>query len=132
MVSTVDDVDYTQTYDTGATGIDRAEVLVESNLSTKYEDANGVEKETTPNSALYQGWLREEGKSKLAESITLEEINGEIDIVNTNYEFDKDFFLGDMVRMQDEYFNYFTSQKIKKYTFKQNANGYGEEAEYGG
>ena len=132
VVSTVDDVDYTKQYDTGATGIDRAEILVESNLSTKYEDANGVEKETTPSSALYQGWLAQEGAAKLAEHITIEEINGEIDLVNSNYVFDKDFFVGDMVRIQDEYFNFYVNTIISKYTFKQDANGYGEEAEYGG
>lgn len=132
VVSTVDDVDYTQTQDTGATGIDRAEVLVESNISTKYEDADGNEKETTPGSALYQGWLIEEGKNKLAEHITMEEVSGEIDIANSNYAFDDDFFIGDMVRVQDEYFNFFVNSTISKYTFKQDANGYGEEAEYGG
>lgn len=132
VVSTVDDVDYTQTYDTGATGIDRAEILVESNLATKYENANGEEKETTPDSALYKGWQIEEGKTKLAEAITIEEINGEIDIANSNYIFDDDFFIGDMVRVQDEYFNFYINTKISKYTFKQDAERYGEEAEYGG
>lgn len=132
VVSTVDDVDYTQTYDTGATGIDRAEIMVESNLSTKYEDANGTEKETTPNSTLYKGWQIEEGKTELAKHITIEEINGEIDIANSNYKFDEDFFLGDMVRVQDDYFNFFVNPRITKYTFKQDAQSYGEEAEYGG
>ena len=132
VVSTVDDVDYTQTYDTGATGIDRAEILVESNISTKYEDASGVEQETTPSSALYRGWLTEEGKNKLADHNTIEEINGEIDIANSNYVFDEHFFLGDMVRVQDEYFNFAVNPRITKYTFKQTAESYGEEAEYGG
>lgn len=131
VVSTVEDVDYTQTYDTGATGIDRAEILVESNISTKYEDANGTEQETTPDSLLYEDWLTEEGKTKLAEHTTIEEINGEIDIANSNYIFDEDFFIGDIVKIQDEYFNFYVNSKIAKYTIKQDANGYGEEAEYG-
>lgn len=130
VVSKVDDVDYTQTHDTGKTGIDRAEILVESNVSTKYEDANGEEQETTPDSALYQGWLIEEGKTKLAEHTTIEEINGEIDIVNSSYVFDEDFFIGDMVKIQDEYFDFYVNSIIAKYTIKQDANGYGEEAEY--
>ena len=132
VVSTVEDVDYTQTHDTGATGIDRAEVLVESNISTKYEDTNGEEKETTPDSELYKGWLLEEGKNKLAEHITIEEVSGEIDIVNSIYTFAEDFFIGDIVRVQDEFFNFLANTRISKYTFKQDANGYGEEAEYGG
>ena len=132
VVSTVEDVDYTQTYDTGATGIDRAEILVESNISTKYEDASGVEQETTPDSTLYKGWQLKEGKSKLDEHITIEEASGEIDLANSKYVFDRHFFIGDMVRVQDEYFNFYINTKISKYTFKQDANGYGEEAKYGG
>ena len=132
VVSTVDDVDYTQEHNLGSTGIDRAEIIVESNLSTKYEDASGTEKEIAPTSDLYKGWQTEEGKTKLAEHITIEEISGEIDIANSSYIFDEDFYLGDMVKVQDEHFNFFLNTKITKYTFKQDANGYGEEAEYGG
>lgn len=124
-------VDYTKEVDTGATGIDRAEILIESNISTKYEDADGEEKETTPDSALYQSWQEQEGKAELAEHTTIEEINGEIDIVNSNYIFDEDFFIGDIVRIQDEYFNFYVNSKIAKYTIKQDASGYAEEAEYG-
>lgn len=132
VVSTVEDVDYEQTHDTGKTGIDRAEIVIESNISTKYEDANGEEKETTPDSQLYKGWMIEEGKNKLTEHITIEEVKGEIDIANSNYTFDDDFFVGDMVKVQDEYFNFFVNSTISKYTFRQDANGYAEEADYGG
>ena len=125
-------VDYLKEVDTGAKGIDRAEIVIASNLSTKYEDANGVEQETTPDSTLYQSWQKQEATNALAEHITKEEINGEIDIANSNYIFDEDFFIGDMVRVQDDYFNFFVNPRITKYTFKQDANGYGEEAEYGG
>lgn len=131
-VSTVEDVDYTQEHNNGGTGIDRAEIIIESNLSTKYEDASGTEQETTPTSTLYKGWQTEEAKTELAKHITIEEINGEIDIANSNYTFDADFFIGDLVRLQNEYFNFYLNTKISKYTFKQDANGYGEEAKYGG
>lgn len=132
VVSTVEDIDYTQEHNNGGTGIDRAEIIIESNLSTKYEDANGTEQETTPTSALYKGWQTEEAITELAKRITLEEIKGEIDLANSNYTFDEDYFIGDMVRAQDEYFNFYINTKISKYRFKQDANGYGEEAEYGG
>ncbi len=131
VVSTVEDVEYTKAHDSGATGIDRAEVVLESNISTKYEDANGAEKETTPDSDLYQGWMLEEGKKALAERITLEEIAAELDLLNSRYAFDVDYFLGDMVRARDEFFGFTVDAVIRKYTIKQDANGYGEEAEYG-
>lgn len=130
VVSTIDDVDYPKEVDKGAVGSKRSEILVESNLSTKYEDASGVEKETTPNSALYQGWQEEEGKNKLAEHTTKEEVSGEIDLQNSLYQFDEDFFLGDVVRVQDEYFDFFLDTRIAKVIIKQDSSGYGEEIEY--
>lgn len=123
--------DYMQEVGNGASGIDRAEIVINSNLSTKYVDESGAEKDTTPDSELYQGWQQAEGELRLAEHITIEDIKGEIDLVNSIYEFAKDFFVGDMVKIQDEYFNFFVNTRITKYTFKQDANGYGEEAEYG-
>lgn len=132
VVSTIEDVDYTQLYDTGATGVDRAEIIVKSELATKYENKSGEEQETTPTSDLFKGWQIEEGKAELAKHIAIEEISGEIDIANSNYTFDEDFFIGDMVRVKDEYFNFFANIRISKYTIKQDAEGYGEEAEYGG
>lgn len=125
-------VDYTQEHDKGGTGIDRAEIVVESNISTKYEDANGEEQETTPDSDLYKGWQLEEAKAALAERTTVEDIGAEIDIYNTRYVFAEHFFLGDTVGAIDEHFRFFATPQISKYTFKQDANGYGEEAEYGG
>lgn len=132
VLSEVEDVEYTKEYNTDATGIDRCEVYVESDISTKYEDANGNELETTPSSDLYQGWLVAEGKNALAERVTIEEITGEIDLANSKYEFDKDYFVGDLVRVQDEYFNFYVNAKISKYTFRQNAEGYNEDATYYG
>lgn len=130
VVSTVDDVDYTQEYTTGATGIDRAEILVNSNLSTKYEDVNGHEQETTPTSDLYKGWQVEEAKKELANHIVIEEAQGEIDLKHSIYEFGTDFFIGDMVKVQDEYFNFSLTPRILKYTFSQAAT-YSEAADYG-
>lgn len=136
VVSTVEEVEYTQIYDTGPTGIERSELLINSNLATKYEDTNGEEKEldlsNTSHLATYQGWQVEEAKNELVNYKTIEEVDGELDLFNSMYEFDVDYFIGDIVRVQDEHFNYSYFPRILKYTFKQDANGYGEEAEYGG
>lgn len=131
VVSTVEEVDYTQVYDTGATGIDRAEILVNSNLNTKYVDANGTEQETTPTSDLYKGWQKQEAINELTNHKTQIEVKGELDLKHSRYEFDKDFFIGDLVRVQDEYFNYYFNTRILKITFKQDTKKYGIEAEYG-
>lgn len=132
VVSTVEEIDYIQEYDTGASGIDRSEIYINSNLNTKYTDKNGVEKETTPTSDLYKGWQVEEAKKELTNHINVVEVNGEIDLVNSNYEFDKDFFIGDIVGVQDEYFNFSLTPRILKYTISQDAKGkYTEDVDYG-
>lgn len=127
-------VEYYLWFDTEQTNIDRYEMLVNSNISTKYIDENGVERTTTPSndpSTLYGGWLLQEGKNQVSQKIILREFNGEIDLQNSMYEFEADFFIGDLVLVRDEYFNYQQPTRITKYTFKQDATGYGEEAEYG-
>ena len=125
------DVDYIQDYDKGGSNIDRYEMLLESNLSTKYVDANGDEQEADPAGALYQSWQQQEGKNALSEQIVVTEFNGEIDLHNCQYEFATDFFIGDLLMIRDEYFGYEQATRVIKYTFKQDESGYGEEAEYG-
>ncbi len=121
------DVEYAQDYNTGATNIDRLEMVVESNLSTKLEDGT----EILPSSNTYKTMQQQEGKNQLAERYIDVQFNAELDLQYSSYEFEKDFFIGDLVEVRDEYFNYEASTRILKYTFKQDATGYGEQAEYG-
>lgn len=123
-------VDYVKDYDQNPTGIDRHEITIQSNLATKYTDDNGEEQETTPTSALYQGWQEQEAKNKLAEQIIKREFDAEIDLRFSRFVFAEDFFIGDLVKVRDEFFGYEAIARIIKYTFKQDAKGYGEEAEY--
>lgn len=123
-------VDYVKDYDQNPTGIDRHEITIQSNLSTKYTDESGVEQETTPTSALYQGWQVEEAKNKLSEQIIKKDFEAEIDLRYSHLIFAEDFFIGDLVKVRDEFFGYESKARIIKYTFKQDSKGYGEEAEY--
>lgn len=135
VVSTVEDVDYWQVYDEGATGVDRAEILINSNVSTEYTPQGATDPVkldlTNPTDlALYYSWLQQEGRTGLAEYIENNEVNSTLDLVNSNYEFSNDYFIGDIVGVIDEYFNYNASARIIKFTFKQDSGGYGEEADY--
>lgn len=143
----VNDEDVVNTYimdcDLGTEGIDRQEIVVNSNLQTKMDDGT----EILPSSETYQQMQYQEGLNKLAEHYTLVEFNGEIDLEFSHYQFvDREtqakmeeenqdttncFFLGDIVGIRDEYFGINATARILKYTFKQDESGYGEEAEYG-
>ena len=136
VVCKVNDIEFTEIYDTGAVGIDRSAITVNSNLSTKYLDANGEEKELDLTNAadlrLFKSWLREEGKAELEKHKTLEEVTAEIDFTNSKYKFNNDYYLGDIVGIQDEYFKSTLKPRILKYTFRQDASGkYTENADYG-
>ncbi|MBO7691546.1 MAG: hypothetical protein J6T10_02790 [Methanobrevibacter sp.] len=120
-------VDYIQDYNAGGTNIDRYEMLLQSNISTKLEDGT----EILPSSTTYQTMQQQEGKNALSKQLILKEFNGEIDLQNSQYEFETDFFIGDLLMIRDEFFNYEQATRIIKYTFKQDESGYGEEAEYG-
>ena len=135
VVSTVDDVDYWQVYDEGATGVDRAEILINSNLSTEYTPQGATDPVkldlTNPTDlALYYSWLQQEGRTGLAEYVENNEVTSTLDLINSNYEFENDYFIGDLVGVTDEYFNYNATARIIKFTFKQDSGGYGEEADY--
>lgn len=123
------DVDYIQDYNlpNQPSNIDRYEMLLQSNISTKLEDGT----EILPSSTTYQTMQKQEGKNALSQQIILKEFNGEIDLQNSQYEFETDFFVGDFLMIRDEYFGYQQATRIIKYTFKQDETGYGEEAEYG-
>lgn len=132
VISKVNDVEYFGYEDKESEGIDRSEIIIESDISTKYTPEGATEEtEISPTDPLYKQWLNEEGKNKLTEHLAIEEVSGEIDMVNSIYEFDRHFTLGDLVRVKDEYFNYSFTTKILKFTFKQDVKGYSEEVEYG-
>lgn len=115
----------------GESGIDRDELYLQSNLSTKVKQADGTEVEIDPSSAQFQTMQKAEGKSALAEHKSVVNFDAQIDLKYSHYIFDEDFFIGDLVKVKDEYFGYEATARILKYTFKQDAGGYGEEAEYG-
>lgn len=121
--------------DTSSAYIDRAEIFIDAkDIATKYDDENGTQQELDlTNSAdleIYEGWLEERGKEKLAEYIPTEAFSGEIDTNNSLYEYGVDYGLGDIVRVQDEYFDFYTDARIIKHTISQNTERYSENIEY--
>lgn len=135
VVSTVNDEDYWQVYDKGATGVDRAEILINSNISTEYTPVGETEPVkldlTNPTDlALYYSWLQQEGRTGLYEYVEQNDVSSTLDLVNSHYVFGSDYSLGDLVGVIDEYFNIKTTARVIKYTFKQDSGGYGEEADF--
>lgn len=126
-----------QEYDAGSLrGIDRAEIFVDAkDISSKYTDASGQEQEldlsTAAGLATYKQWLTERGHAKIAEGAQIESFEGEINTAATPYKFGEDFYLGDRVRVQDDYLGVYITPRILKFTIRQDRT-YGEVVEYGG
>ena len=127
-----------QEYDAAPTarGIDRAEIFVDAkDISSKYTDKNGQEQEldltTAAGLATYNGWLVERGKATTATHSQIETFEGEIDTAATPYKFGTDFYLGDRVRVQDDFMGVYITPRILKFTMRQDRK-YSELVEYGG
>lgn len=134
VVAKVDDVEYITTYTTADT--EKITIIVESSLSNKYTDTNGeeVELDLTKDSdkALFMSLLQEEGKLELANHKTRTEIKSTIDLKNSSYEFDRDYTIGDLVEVKDEFFNITSKQRVVKYTIRLESTGIvTEELEFG-
>lgn len=125
-------------YDTAPTarGIDRAEMFVDAkDISSKYTDANGEEQQLDLTDAAtlakYKGWLIARGETAAAEHTVVETFEGEIDTQHTPYKFGEDYFLGDRVRVQDDFLGVYITPRILKFTMRQD-RAYSELVEYGG
>lgn len=119
-----------------ARGIDRAEIFVDAkDISSKYTDEKGQEQEldltTSAGLATYKEWLAERGKAKLAEYAQIETFEGEIDTAATAYKFGTDIYLGDRVRVQDDFMGVYITPRVLKFTMRQDRQ-YSELVEYGG
>lgn len=136
VVAKVDDKEYTTSYTTMPTDDGKIIVIHESSLTNKYINinANGKEEtlelnlETDDGRNKFIEWLKEDGKLELAKHATLTEIKSTIDLKNSNYELDRDYQVGDIVEVKDEFFNVSAKQRIVKYTIRLESTGIVSEA----
>lgn len=112
--------------DDNSSGIDRYEAFVDAkDLSSKYEDEQGVEK--TMSDADYKALLKARGIEKIKSEFYIEEnFDGEIDTTNKRYKFNEQYYLGDIVKIRDNDFGNEKKVQVVKFTRVQNMEGYKE------
>lgn len=110
--------------------LDRFEMMTSPSLSLKYTDESGAEKETTPTSDTFKGWQKTAGEAALAENVSTETIDGEVDTSLSQYAFEVDYYLGDLVKVIDEDIGVPFFPIVSNVTIKQDATGYGLEVAY--
>lgn len=115
------------------TGLQRREVFVDaSSIPRKYQtDGSETEQEYTP--AQYTTMLVGQAQTDLKELITTETFTGEINLTYSPYKYGKnaDFWLGDLVTIQDNVLGLYTTVRILKATEVQDDSGYLLTLEYG-
>lgn len=113
-----------------ATGINRREIFIDgSGQSKKYQDANAVEHEYTDTE--YTALLRSQASQEMAAFIITETLGGEIDISNSGLTLGTDYGLGDLVTLQDNLINVYTTARIIGITEVQDDGGYTIAVEFG-
>lgn len=111
------------------TGMARREIFVNaSSLNKKYKDENDEEHEYTD--AQYRTMLNTQGKQTLAPLVPTETFNGTINVTGGNYVLNRDFFLGDIVTVQENNLGIYVNVRISETTEVQDENGYTVEAKY--
>lgn len=114
------------------TGSARREIFVDaSSNSKKYKDEQDVEQTFTD--AEYDQTLKTLGRQNLAKLSVVETFTGEIDLVNSSFKYgeDADFFLGDIITIQDTEIDLYINARIREVTEVQDMNGYRITAVYG-
>lgn len=113
----------------GKADLQRREIFIDaSSINKTYKDESDEEKTYTD--AEYNTLLKAKGKQDLATLIETESFAGVIDIVNGNYIYNRDFYLGDIVTVEDKILNKYANVRICEITEIQDENGYNVEAVY--
>lgn len=111
-------------------GLQLREIFVDaSSINKTYKDEN--EEEQTYTDAEYTAMLKQQGQRTLKENITTETFTGEINATFGVWKYGRDYFLGDVVTVQDNFINKYINARITEATEVQDENGYTVEVVFG-
>lgn len=112
-----------------ATGIHRRELFVDAaSLAKTYKDDSDTEQAYT--NAEYTAMLKQQGLQSLADYKVEETFSGELLLSEAQYMLNEDFFLGDLVTVQENSINKYIDVRITETTEVQDDNGYTVEVVY--
>lgn len=116
---------------TSATGSARREMWVDASSETRtYTEG---ETETTLTDAEYAQQLESTARQEEAKHTIIETFDGKIDLTNSTFKYGAgaDFYLGDIVTVQDVELGLYINPRLLEVTEVQDANGYQISAKYG-
>lgn len=112
-----------------ASGLQRREIFIDaSSISKTYKDSNDVEQTYTD--AEYKTMIDAKGKQDITPLVKTETFDGVLDVTNGNYIFGRDFFLGDIVTVENNNIGRYINARICEALECQDENGYSVEVIY--
>ena len=112
-------------------GLSRREVFVDASSQSKTYKEEGAEEEKTYTDAEYSDLLKAHGQQNIAQLQIVETFNGDVDVMNSDKVFGKDFWIGDIITIQDTQLSAYINTRILTATEVQDANGYKLAISYG-
>lgn len=111
-------------------GLQRRETFVDaSSINKTYKDENDEEQAYT--AAEYTELLKQQGQQVLSQAIIDEVFNGDINVSFGSWQLNRDYFIGDIVTIQDNMLGVYVNQRITETTEVQDENGYSVDVVFG-
>lgn len=107
----------------GKTGLQLREIFVDaSSINKTYKDDN--DQEQTYTTAEYTALLKQQGQQALLQQIIEQKFNGDINVNFGVWQLDRDYFIGDIITIQDNLLGIYINTRITETTEVQDENGY--------
>lgn len=109
------------------TGLQRRETFVDaSSITRTYRDEND-EEQLYPDDE-YRAMLNTQGTQNLQAAVATESYDGKIDVMNSQWQYNRDFALGDVVTQEDNDLGKYVNVRVLDVLESQDENGYAIEA----
>jgi len=118
------------TYATAVYGKENTYILTAVGYKA-YLDAKGTDADYEYTAARYTMILNQQGSEKLQDKIVNETFKGDINVSFGVWRYGEDYFLGDIVTVQDNYINKYINTRITEVTEVQDENGYSVDVVFG-
>ena len=114
----------------GKTGLQLREIFVDASAINKtYKDDN--DQEQTYTTAEYTALLKQQGQQALLQKIIEEKFDGDINVNFGLWQLDRDYFIGDIITIQDNLIGIYINTRITETTEVQDDNGYSVDVVFG-
>lgn len=119
--------------DSSLTAWERRETFVDASSQSRQYTVDGSEEEQTYTAEEYSAMLTAQGRADLVQMTAEETFTGELNLIYSPYKYghDKDFWLGDIITVQDNALGLYMNVRVLKATEVQDDNGYSIAVEYG-